>query len=248
MPSLELAEQLTRARDPQVSPSILAPAQDHANTGAADQRVLAIERGVHDRAARAAREQGRGDDQVSAARAVDVDSIIERAIGSPGNDWLSGNHLANRLVGNSGADVLLGRQGDDVLLGDSGDDIYHYRFGDGHDRIEDRGLASDRDVLRIEGFGDFRNLENDLSFSRLGNELRIEIEPGTVMGGMAGSIRIDMTNRASGVEILTLANASTVFQSVSLRSIFDQATADPARFRATGQGSSDTFLATPFFS
>lgn len=179
---------------------------------------------------------------------VALDSIIERAIGSPGNDWLSGNHLANRLVGNSGADVLLGRQGDDVLLGDSGDDIYHYRFGDGHDRIEDRGLASDRDVLRIEGFGDFRNLENDRSFSRLGNELLIEIEPGTVMGGMAGSIRIDMTSRASGVEILTLANASTVFQSVSLRSIFNQATADPARFRATGQGSSDTFLATPFFS
>lgn len=178
---------------------------------------------------------------------LSLSSRIEHALGGSGNDWLSGDELANRLVGGAGNDVLTGRQGNDELKGDAGNDIYIYRFGDGHDSMQDQGLASDRDVLRIEGLGDFRSLDSHLAFSRSGHELLIAVQPGTVHGGSPDSIRLNMASPATGVEVLTLVNEGNVFQSVNLRSIFNQATADLQRFRTTNQGSEYGFLAAPMF-
>ena len=51
---------------------------------------------------------------------------IENAIGSYGNDKLTGNNLANRLDGGGGNDRLTGGGGNDTLLGDSGYDTAVY--------------------------------------------------------------------------------------------------------------------------
>ncbi len=178
---------------------------------------------------------------------LSLSSRIEQARGGSGNDWLSGDELANRLDGGAGNDVLTGRQGDDELVGGVGNDIYVYRFGDGHDSIQDQGLASDRDVLRIEGFGDFLSLDSHLAFSRSGNELLVAVQPGTVHGGYPGSIRLNMATQAAGVEVLTLVNQGIVFQSVNLRSIFNQATTELQRFRTINQGSDFGYLVAPVF-
>jgi hypothetical protein len=175
-------------------------------------------------------------------------SQIERAIGGRGSDWISGSDLHNRLVGGLGNDVLIGRQGNDRTFGDGGNDTYIYRFGDGHDQIDDRGLAADRDNLRIEGFSNFQNLENDLAFQRIGSELVIDINPGTDAAGSVATIRLNMLDRAAGVETLNLVNANQVFLSVNLRSIFEQANSDFQRFRATDVASDFGVLAAPLFT
>jgi Ca2+-binding RTX toxin-like protein len=178
---------------------------------------------------------------------LSLSSRIEQARGGAGNDWLSGDELANRLAGGAGNDVLIGRQGDDDLIGGTGNDIYTYRFGDGHDFIHDQGLANDRDVLRIEGFGDFLSLDSHLAFSRSGHELRVAVQQGTVHGGYPGSIWLNMSTQAAGVEVLTLVNQGNVFQSVNLRSIFNQATAELQRFRTVNEGSDFGYLVAPVF-
>ncbi len=52
----------------------------------------------------------------------DLRSLIENAIGGPGNDAITGNIAANSLKGGSGADRLYGLEGPDRLAGGSGND------------------------------------------------------------------------------------------------------------------------------
>ena len=47
---------------------------------------------------------------------------VENVIGSPNDDWLFGNAVANELYGDSGKDNLYGYEGNDELRGGDGDD------------------------------------------------------------------------------------------------------------------------------
>jgi hypothetical protein len=73
---------------------------------------------------------------------VDEDTIrdIENINGGSGNDTLTGDGLANRLVGNDGDDRLAGGDGNDVLVGGAGRD--RIDGGRGNDEI-DGGAGKD---------------------------------------------------------------------------------------------------------
>lgn len=59
-------------------------------------------------------------DNISIAYGV----TIENATGGGGDDTISGNSVANKLIGNAGDDRLDGRGGDDTMTGGVGDDTY----------------------------------------------------------------------------------------------------------------------------
>lgn len=63
--------------------------------------------------------------------------------------WISGSAGDETLNGTSFDDTLVGGAGNDTLLGAGGSDTYRYASGDGNDRIDDTGSASDIDVLRL---------------------------------------------------------------------------------------------------
>ncbi len=82
---------------------------------------------------------------------------IENAIGGRGNDSITGNEMANRLVGNAGDDILQGEEGNDhldggagrdQLFGGAGNDILIYDDADGPSGA-DGGTGID--ILQIRG-------------------------------------------------------------------------------------------------
>uniref|UniRef100_UPI0013008BF6 DUF4214 domain-containing protein n=1 Tax=Teichococcus vastitatis TaxID=2307076 RepID=UPI0013008BF6 len=64
-------------------------------------------------------------------------TVIENAIGGDGNDWLTGNDLANRLQGGRGNDRLEGGGGDDLLEPGRG--------------VDSADGGAGRDVLKLDG-------------------------------------------------------------------------------------------------
>ena len=54
----------------------------------------------------------------------DTRSLIEKAVGGSGNDYLIGNSANNVLDGGLGSDILDGRGGADLMYGEKGDDYY----------------------------------------------------------------------------------------------------------------------------
>jgi Ca2+-binding RTX toxin-like protein len=63
----------------------------------------------------------------------DTRSLIENAIGTSGEDKITGTDFANRLQGGAGYDEILGLGGDDMLFGDASGDII--QGGDGNDTV-----------------------------------------------------------------------------------------------------------------
>lgn len=57
---------------------------------------------------------------------IDVDTVIENAVGGLGNDILMGNDSANELTGNDGDDILQGNGGEDMIDGGPGMDTAVY--------------------------------------------------------------------------------------------------------------------------
>ncbi len=51
-------------------------------------------------------------------------TVIESGIGGHGDDDITGNDFANRIVGNAGSDVLYGLDGDDTIYGDGFEPLY----------------------------------------------------------------------------------------------------------------------------
>jgi hypothetical protein len=70
---------------------------------------------------------------LTANLAIAYGAEIENAIGGRGNDTITGNQLANRLVGGAGHDALDGGAGDDVLNGSNGRD--QLSGGAGNDQL-----------------------------------------------------------------------------------------------------------------
>ncbi len=65
--------------------------------------------------------------------AIAYNAWIENAIGGSGNDTITGNQLANRLIGNGGNDDIDGAGGNDFLDGGAGNDSL--RGGAGNDTV-----------------------------------------------------------------------------------------------------------------
>ena len=78
--------------------------------------------------------------------AIAYGTWIENAVGSRGNDTLTGNELANTLIGNGGDDILEGLAGDDYLDGGAGNDVM--RGGAGNDILV---YDAEDDVAGIDG-------------------------------------------------------------------------------------------------
>ena len=162
-------------------------------------------------------------------------TIIENARGGSGDDSIRGNEIRNFLIGNDGNDVLRGGGGNDVLRGIGGNDTFIWALGDGRDVIQEEG-GGGVDVLEIlDPSGVLDSLEDDLTFRRLGDDLRIDLtfdqQPGL------GSITIqDFVDPNSQVELLRLVDSSgnQIGGDIDLVSIFDQATSVGTRFEVTG--------------
>ncbi len=70
-----------------------------------------------------------------------VGTVIERAIGGRGDDFIYGNTVGNHLVGGRGSDHIFGGRGNDRMFGGGGEDFL--RGGNGRDTIYD-GFGADR--------------------------------------------------------------------------------------------------------
>ena len=80
---------------------------------------------------------------------------IENLVGSPGNDEILGNNLANNIFGGAGDDTITGSRGSDGITGNSGADIFVLARGDGGasltmaDLIADFTIGEDRIGLAL---------------------------------------------------------------------------------------------------
>ena len=177
---------------------------------------------------------------------IAYNTVIENARGGSGNDSLTGNETKNYLFGNDGNDTFEGGGGNDVFYGGNGSDIYKWSFGDGRDLIIEQNtlvntaaqpnLRDDTiDVLEIrDPTASLDSLEDDLTFRRFGNDLRIDLTFNQGPGQGTVTIR-DFANEDAQVERLRLFdNQGLQITEVDLTSIFDAATTQPQRFAVTG--------------
>lgn len=82
---------------------------------------------------------------------TEITTNFENAVGSQGDNVITGTSGANIIDGGAGDDVIKGGAGDDRLKGGSGADIFEFSKGDGIDIIDDFDPATD--TLRISGAG-----------------------------------------------------------------------------------------------
>ena len=173
-------------------------------------------------------------------------SVIENARGGSGNDTLRGNEIANFLIANDGNDILQGGGGNDVLRGQAGDDTFIWTLGDGRDLIQEES-GGGTDLLEIrDPSGMLDSLEDDLTFRRFGNDLRIDLTFDQMPG--QGTVTIqDFADPNSSVEVLRLIDSTgnQIGSDIDLANIFEQATTVSTRFEATGfTNNIGTFIAS----
>ena len=189
---------------------------------------------------RAGEQSGRWDgERLEFVKTIAFGTEIENASGGNRNDHLSGNRFSNNLLGLDGDDVLFGDSGDDRLYGGAGDDIYRFQLADDRDVINELGSGG-IDTIEIHGFGTFDSLD-DLSVRRMagGDDLLIRLQLDGNTGHIQDSIRIrNMSDEASRVETLKLFWNDEQFATVSLSSLYEQATNENQRFQVAS-GSDD---------
>ena len=177
---------------------------------------------------------------------ISYDTVIENGRGGSGNDTLVGNETVNFLFGNDGNDTFVGGGGNDVLRGGNGNDIYQWSFGDGRDLIIEQNTLVDTiaqpdlssetiDILEIrDPTAALNSLEDDFTFRRFGDDLRIDLTFNQGPGQGTVTIR-DFANEDSQVERLRLFDSQGLqISEVDLTSIFDFANTQPQRFAVTG--------------
>ncbi len=164
-------------------------------------------------------------------------AIIENARGGDGNDSITGNETANRLFGNGGNDTIIGGGGNDALIGGNGNDTYHWSLGDGRDLITERstdGVGGNDLLIISDPSNSLNSLQDDLTFRRFGNDLRIDLTFDQGAGQGTVTIR-NFANAAERVELLRLVDISgnSIGNDISLNSIFQNATTEAQRFQVT---------------
>ena len=183
---------------------------------------------------------------VPQALRIAYNAVIENARGGSGNDTLVGNETSNFLFGNDGDDIFEGNGGNDVFRGGNGNDIYRWSFGDGRDLIIEQNTLVNTiaqpnlrdesvDILEVrDPTGAIDSLEDDFTFRRFGDDLRIDLTFNLGPGQGTVTIR-DFANEDSQVERLRLFDSQGLqISEVDLTSIFDAATTQPQRFAVTG--------------
>ena len=167
------------------------------------------------------------------------ETLQKDGLGGFGDDRLTGNEGTNRLSGFGGNDVIRGGAGNDRLEGGRGDDFYIFRPGSDQDIISESGPANEDfsvpsgglDVIRIEGLPDYDSIQEDFTFTRLGNDLVIRLELGGNFNVNGDSIRItNMDDPEKRVEALSLLNPDGFVERISMASVFEQADASRRRF------------------
>ena len=147
------------------------------------------------------------------------------------------------MFGNGGNDTLIGRGGNDALIGGNGDDIYEWSLGDGRDLITERssdGLGGNDLLIVSDPSNALNSLEDDFTFRRFGNDLRIDLTLDQGAGQGTVTIR-DFANVAERVELLRLVDISgnSIGNDISLNSIFQNATTSAQRFEVTANVPAD---------
>ncbi len=138
---------------------------------------------------------------------------IENAIGSSGNDVITGNNAANYLEGGSGNDTILGLGGNDILLGGTGNDTLN--GGAGNDSL----LGGEGNDFLVGGIGNdaldgengndslIGNAGNDLMFGSAGNDFLTGGAGADTLNGGIGIDRAQYSDATAGVRA-DLAQAS----------------------------------------
>lgn len=171
---------------------------------------------------------------------------IENARGGSGNDTLRGNETVNWLFGNGGNDSLRGGGGDDVMRGGAGNDTYIWSLGDGRDLVQELGQGGTDIVEFYDPSGAINALEDDFTFRRFGNDLRIDLTLN--QGAGQGTVTIkDFGVAASRVETLRIFGfgGNQVGGNIDLNSIFSTATNIAKRYEVTSNSGTNGFLAQP---
>ena len=150
------------------------------------------------------------------------------------------------MFGNGGNDTITGGGGNDALIGGNGDDTYTWSLGDGRDLITERSTdgSGGTDLLIIsDPSNSLNSLEDDLTFRRLGNDLRIDLTLDQGAGQGTVTIR-NFANAAERVELLRLVDISgnSIGNDISLNSIFENADTTAQRFQVTSNVPSDPTL------
>jgi hypothetical protein len=176
---------------------------------------------------------------------IAYDTIIENARGGSGDDNIRGNETANVLFGNDGNDVLRGGGDNDSMRGGAGDDTYIWSLGDGRDQVAELGGGGVDAIEVYSPSGEINSLEDDFTFRRFGNDLRIDFTFNQA-GGQGTVTVADFDNDESRVELLRLYNGTGVQigDAVDLQSIFVVATTLPQRF-AVSDVQADTIANIP---
>ena len=177
-------------------------------------------------------------------------SVIENARGGTGDDNIRGNEISNLLFGNDGNDVLRGGGDQDVLRGGAGNDDYIWQTGDSFDVIREEGNGG-IDVLTIlDPSGSIDSLQDDFTFRRFGNDLRMDLTFNQAEG-QGTNLIVNYEDNASRVEILRIhdANGNQIGGDIDLQSIYNAATGVATRFRVTENqndfGTHTAFAAVP---
>ncbi len=126
----------------------------------------------------------------------DLRSLIENAIGGPGDDTLSGNEADNLLDGNGGNDILTGLAGDDTLEGDAGNDTLD---GGADDDLLDGGSGDDSIA---GGSGDDTVLGGSGADNVTGGTGNDSIDGGTDDDTLSGGADDDTLTGGSGADMI----------------------------------------------
>lgn len=150
-------------------------------------------------------------------------SEVENVTGQALRDQITGNHLNNRISSGDGNDFLDGREGNDILIGGRHDDVYLIRPGYGDDIITEQKLGG-YDRLVIDGVGGLDRLREDLSFEKIGNDLKVNLSVDSIdWNPKGGSVIIRNQGAVSGrIETLLLRDQGNQFARISLDSLWSQ--------------------------
>ena len=140
------------------------------------------------------------------------------------NDVIYGNGGHDTINAGEGNDTIVGGIGNDILNGGNGDDTYIYNLGDGFDTITESG-GNDKIVFG-EGIS-----QSDLSFEKIGNDLKISINGNEVKGIQINDhFRYD-SSKVETIEFhdgstLDISNADQLIQAMNSFSISNSASTD----------------------
>lgn len=140
------------------------------------------------------------------------------------DDIIYGNGGHDSIYAGEGNDTLIGGTGNDNLYGGNGDDTYIYNLGDGFDIISDTG-GNDKIV-----FGPNIS-QSDLSFERIGNNLRISLNGDEIQGIQINNHFSYDDNKVEAIKFhdgttLDISNADQLIQAMNSFSLSNSVSTD----------------------